>query len=125
MATIWSDVNSNVLQNGKPLLVTNLDAIQNGIYNILRCPLGARLWNREFGSILPFLLWENISKSIALRMEVGAIEAIKRWEPRVNPIPSLTVIQPSTAVVGYDLQVGYQIVASGTVGNLSFTWIKS
>lgn len=122
---IWSDINANVLMNGKPLLITNLDAISGAIYNILRCPIGTRTLHPTFGSILPFILWEQISKQSAGRMRVGAIEAIEQWEKRILPIPSDTFVIPSSRFVGYDIQVGFQVIKTGTFGSLTFTWVKN
>ena len=121
---IWSDINANVGLNGLPFLLTNDQALQGAIYNILKCPIGTRPWNPTFGSIIPDLLWENVSYRVAQQIRIAGITAIRKWEKRVQVVPSKCVVQLLPSMTGYDCQWEYIILATGTVGNLSFGLIK-
>jgi phage baseplate assembly protein W len=120
----WTDLNGQVGINGKPFILTDADDIHGSIYNILRCPIGSRGWNPTFGSILPILLWRNISVSTASAIRIGIIQAIRKWEKRITIIPNLTTVAISQSGSGYDVQVGYTIVQSGITDTASFSFLR-
>ena len=122
--SIWSDINASIGLNGQQFILTDTNAIEGAIYNILRCPIGARAWYPTFGSQLPFLLWEPVGQKTASAIRLATIQAIEKWESRVQVIGALTTVNLNSDNTGYYVNIGYIINSTGTVGSSSFEFVK-
>lgn len=122
--SIWSDINSAFGQNGKPLVIIDDDAVAGAIRNILTCPIGTRAWYPTFGSQLPFLLWEPVSTRTALAIRIAAIQALEKWEKRIQVLGSMTTVVPTSDNTGYYVTIGYIIVLTGTTGSVTYQFTK-
>lgn len=116
----WSDVNTQVGQDGLSDLVYDYDSINNSIFNILGCPLGSRGWHPTFGSLLPFLIWEPVDATTALALKQSTIDAIKTWEPRVTLVPGKSSVTPMPEGTGYSVILTYQINLTNAINAISF-----
>lgn len=73
------DVNSDFSLNGKPEIITEDDAIRAQIRNILSTPLGSEHMEPEYGSMLPFRLFDPITAMTAYIIEGDTLTAVNRW----------------------------------------------
>lgn len=62
----------------------NIQAIQNSIRNIFTWVPGERILNPEFGSKLPMLLYEGITKNTEELIIAEIRHCIQTWDPRVK-----------------------------------------
>lgn len=76
---------------GKAIGVTPSDSIEKvrmSIMQILGTKVGSRVMDREFGSDLRGLLFSPIDELSAARVRLATVEAIQRWERRVEVLES-------------------------------------
>lgn len=111
----WIDVNSRYSQNKNPLLVTNVRAINNSLFNLFQCPIGSRgrIMQPTYGTFIYQLLQEPIDQITAQKIRASLIQSIERWEPRIQLDYAHTFILPDMARVGYKVQVKYNYIATG------------
>jgi phage baseplate assembly protein W len=89
---IYKDLNASA--NLEQPTLENEYAVFQALDNLLLTSPGERLFLPEFGSRLQELLFDPIDEITALEIEHYIIEAIKRWEPRVELISSSVVPLP-------------------------------
>lgn len=117
---IYRDVNTLVGQITDPELVDNEKAIRNSIYNILTTPLGSRYRQPDYGSRLAHFVHEQTDNGTAFELEALLVQAIERWEPRVQ------IIRPQTKVTalplgGFDIVITYSIPRLNQISGLGMT----
>lgn len=74
---------------GKPL--AGDDHLRQSIARILTTPIGSRVAQREFGSLLPELVDQPMNGAGRLRLFAATAVAIARWEKRVKLV-SVTLV---------------------------------
>ncbi|MBD8699045.1 GPW/gp25 family protein [Sphingomonas sp. CFBP 13714] len=67
---------------GKPL--EGLDHLRQSIADILSTPIGTRVGQREYGSLLAELVDQPMNAVGRMRLMAATALAIQRWEPRVT-----------------------------------------
>lgn len=101
--------------------LNGLKSIKQGLERLLTTPKGHDPFNREYGSSLYNLLFENISSLSAVQMFLYM--DITKWEPRVNISPGeieITQLNNNSYYVSCNFTVnGYEIS-----GNISTTISK-
>jgi len=118
---MYLDINSNLGINAKPELLSGMDDINNSIQNILQCPVGTRPWQRDYGSRLYEMLQEPVDAITATSIEMGVVQAIQRWEPRIKLDSANTRVSALSDNTGYNVEIAYTIIQSGIVGSLSMS----
>lgn len=115
---VWSDVNTLLGEGFKQDLLPNMLAINNSIYNLFRCPIGARgpIFQPEYGTSLQRLLHEPLDFITAHKIRMVSIQAIQRWEPRIEVDVSRSTVVPDFVNAAFYVTIVYTIVASGTLG---------
>lgn len=115
---VWLDVNTNLGQNFKPDLLPNIQAINNSLYNLFSCPIGARgpIFQPEYGTSLLRLLHEPLDDFTANKVKAFSIQAIQRWEPRVEVDMANSSVTPVPELPGYHVRISYNIVATNEYG---------
>lgn len=58
--------------------------LRQSVETILTTPIGSRVMRRDFGSRLPELVDKNITQSLKMRMFAATVEALRKWEPRLE-----------------------------------------
>jgi phage baseplate assembly protein W len=119
---VWLDVNTQIDINGKPDLVANVQAINNSLFNLFRCNIGARgpIFQPEYGTGLLNLLEEPMDYITANKIRMVLIQAIQRWEPRIEVDQNRTRVDPNTALAAFQVQVYYSIIGLDQQGNFAF-----
>jgi phage baseplate assembly protein W len=85
--------------------VSDLEHLKQSIMDILLTPIGTRVWLRQYGSVLLYLLDRNLTPLVVSQIYGGIAEAIARWEPRFQPIRmTIDASRISQGVVVIDLE---------------------
>lgn len=120
--SVWLDLNSRLGLSAKPDLLPDISAINNSLFNLFSCPIGARgpIFEPEYGTVLHRLLHDPLDGYTANKIRANLIQAIQRWEPRIELDIANTVILPDFDIPGYRVKTAYTILASGTYGQGTF-----
>jgi len=115
---VWLDVNTLMGASPRPDLVPDVQAINNSLYNLFRCPIGARgpIFQPEYGSAIFRLLHEPMDYITANKVKMYLFQAIQRWEPRIILDMANSRVDPDTARNAYNVRVSYTLVATKQVG---------
>jgi len=96
--------------------VTNRDAINQSIYNIIKTPRGSRVGNPLFGAGIETFLFEPLTQDVAENMGKAIVGQILLWEPRIRIVTTdLKVYDAPQA--GYALSISYIILETFTNGS--------
>lgn len=119
---VWLDVNSQLTQNGRPDLLPNIRALMNSLFNLFQCPIGARgpIFEPEYGSILYSMLQEPLDLISANKIRAGVIQAIQRWEARIEVDHSATFVTPDYSHNAFVVRLVFRLVATQEVGRENF-----
>lgn len=123
---VWLDVNTKTGMNGKPDLLPNVQAINNSLFNLFNCSIGARgpIFQPEYGTGLMNLLHEPLDFITANKIRIVFIQAIQRWEPRITVDMLRTSVTPVLANQSYQIQIYYSLVGLGANGSASLSLVK-
>ncbi len=58
--------------------------LRQSVVTILTTPIGSRVLRRDFGSRLYELLDKNVTQSLKMQMYAATVEALRKWEPRLE-----------------------------------------
>lgn len=121
--TVWLDLNTGINFNGKPDLLPNERAILNSLFNLFQCPVGARgpIAEPEYGSQIYSLLHEPINLVSANRIRAVAVQAIQRWEPRIQLDIAGTTVIPDYSSNSFHMVVAFTVIA--TKQNVNYTFV--
>lgn len=104
----WIDVNTQFTVNHLPdRLPDELSITLSSLWNLFNCPIGARgkIFQPEYGSEWYQFLQEPIDGVTAAHMKIAMIQAIARWEPRIQLDYSKTSITADTNIPGYWVKI--------------------
>jgi len=98
--------------------VANIESIKQGIERLLMTPKGSNPFNREYGSSLYSLLFENIAN--VSEIETFLYMDITNWEPRISlSRGDISIIQIDKNT--YKVNCEFRLIGSNTVSSLSTT----
>lgn len=104
----WIDVNSRVTQDVLPdRLPDSLSIAHSSLFNLFNCSIGERgkIFQPEYGSEWRLFLQEPIDELTAAKMRIAMIQAIARWEPRIQLDYARCQIVPNLAIPGYEVRI--------------------
>jgi phage baseplate assembly protein W len=109
---VWLDVNSRIATNGKPDLLPNIQAINNSLFNLFATPIGTRgpIFQPEYGTGLYHILHEPLDLITSNKIKIVLIQAIQRWEPRIELDLNRTTVAPDYERAAFIVQVSYNLV---------------
>mgnify|MGYP001609529951 CR=1 FL=1 len=84
MAVVYSGPGLPDSISAFPQIVTEARLIRDSIVTILNTRLGQRLFQPDFGSRLHDLVFEPNDQGVLIMIEEDVINAISKWEPRVQ-----------------------------------------
>ncbi|QDH83677.1 hypothetical protein [Achromobacter phage Motura] len=119
----WIDVNTLMTQSVYPdRLPDELSITNASLINLLNCPIGARgrIFEPTYGSMIYQYLQEPIDETTAQAIQVSFIQAIAKWEPRIELDYSGTYIRPDYTIPGYHIRLAFTIVLSGAKATVDF-----
>lgn len=94
--------------------------VKHSIYQILGTRIGERVMVPEFGSRLPELLFEPIDEVTISLARVYTIEAIEKWEPRVELNEVVVNVNPDANRV--EIFADYVILNRGIVDSIAVSF---
>lgn len=80
----------NGMSNTTGHLLTGKDHLQQSVSDILTTPVGSRVMRRNYGSYLFDLIDQAANPVGRVRLMAAAVDALMRWEPRLQ-ISKVTV----------------------------------
>jgi len=104
------DISKNVLSKGE---IYDTDVLSQSIEMILTTMFNERLFNSQFGSVLPSYLFDFINKNSGEKLLDDIITAIHRWEDRVIVIAgnaTLQILNDQNAII---LTLPYYVKQNG------------
>lgn len=104
----WVDVNTRVTQDNYPdRLPDSLAIIRSSLFNLFNCSIGERgkTFQPEYGSEWLQFLQEPIDEITAAKMKIAMIQAIARWEPRIQLDYAKSAIVPNLNIPGYEVRI--------------------
>jgi phage baseplate assembly protein W len=127
VGVVWLDVNTKMGASPKPDLLPDVQAINNSIYNLFRCPIGARgpIFQPEYGANLYRLLHEPLDYNTANKVKMFTIQALQRWEPRILIDFLGSGVIPVLELPGFQVRIQYTIVATQSKGEGTFILSKA
>jgi len=103
---IYKDLNNKANPNNPTL--TNEYAVFQALDNLLLTNIGERLFLPEFGCKLEELLFQPIDEITAFEIKHYIIEAVRRWEQRVELISTEVIPKPDDNA--YEIRLIFKIV---------------
>lgn len=122
---IFIDVNTDAALTTGGVLLGDMAAIQNKLLNLLRCPIGSRFRQPEFGTLLNQFVHELTDRITTEAILNDLLTAIGRWmkdEIVVTMGSSYVVPMPSGA--GYYVKISYSVPKLRQTGALSFSALR-
>lgn len=113
---LLDDVNINYSLTDGNLQVTDIDAINNMIENILTTTPGERPFEPEFGSDIPGMLFDPCDETTAWKMETAAFTALKRWMPYVSVDRQNSRFMPDPNQAAFNVVIVFVLRFSGLRG---------
>jgi phage baseplate assembly protein W len=107
-----------ISNTGDLSVVTNRDAINQSIFNIIKTRRGSRVGNPEFGAGVESFLFEPLTQDTAESMGKAIVSQILLWEPRIK-IMSTELKVYDAPQAGYDLSITYLILQTFTEGSFN------
>lgn len=100
----WVDVNTLFTANNLPDRLPDELAIQYGsLINLFNCSIGerSRIFNPTYGMLWKELLQEPIDQITANKMQIGMLQALAKWEPRIQVNMGSSYVMPDLTLPGY------------------------
>jgi phage baseplate assembly protein W len=121
VGVVWLDVNTQIGINGRPDLLPNIHAVGNSLYNLLRCPIGARgaIHQPEYGTLLYQFLHDPCDYITGDKIKICFIQAIQRWESRIKVNIGLSSVDPDFRNNQFIARISYDIINPQQSGILS------
>ena len=95
------------------------DNVAQSVELLLRTAAGERLMRPEFGTTVPSMVFEADSEQHLFQLEQALLDALRRWEPRVEVDSVQAVPEPAQDGV-VKVTVVYRVLRTNTVRNLVF-----
>ena len=87
---------------------TGLDLIKGNILQILGTIPGERVMEPEFGSRVPELIFDHLDMGTLVLAKAYTVDAIKRWEPRIDLLRADVKPNPEGASMIIHLEYRYK-----------------
>ena len=100
--------------------VEDIDAIQNKLSNLLRCPLGSRFRQPLFGTRLWEFIHEPCDSYTANEIKRDFFDKIKAFMPEIQVFANQISITPLPTKDGYSCNLPYYVPNLDYSGSLSF-----
>ena len=83
--------------------------LRQSIRRIIMTPIGTHTLQRDFGSLVPFLVDKPMTEETALQINTAIIEALYKWESRIQSVESqLDADNLGNGELTFNLKVVYE-----------------
>ncbi len=114
---LFVDVNSRFGENNRPELVSDVDAINEKIDNIIFIRPGERLFRPTFAGWIYNYLFEPVDDVTASLILVETSRIFSLWLPELTLLLQDSSVVPMGDEHGYDVSLVYQVNALSFTGN--------
>lgn len=106
---VWLDLSTDYGLNTDPLLVPDIQAVNNSLRNLLRCPIGSRgrTFRPTYGTYLFHALQEPIDEKTTDAIRASLVQSIEYWEPRIGLDYANTLVLAVPQLPGYVVKIAY------------------
>jgi phage baseplate assembly protein W len=125
VTAVYTDINTDWNTRVGPVLLTDLQAVENKLLNLFRCPRGSRLHHPDFGCNLPALLHEPCDDTTAREIYIELFESLQKWMPEVQLNMGSSFVIPLESRDGFYVSLSYEIPKLQTAGSLAFNALRS
>ncbi|MCW5319628.1 phage baseplate protein [Verminephrobacter aporrectodeae subsp. tuberculatae] len=87
--------------------LSGVEHLRQSIADILSTPVGSRVMRPEYGSELPRMVDQPVTKGWVSAVQAEVVRALGRWEPRVN-VRRVTVVSVIEGRVSLSIEGEYQ-----------------
>ena len=110
----YLDINAEFSNNSKDILVKDKEAVDLQISNIIDTLQGSEWFEPDYGSLIPRLVFSNITDGTAYKIKTFLLTALSNWmADRITIDHRNTGVIPNLSYPGYDLYVSYKINYNG------------
>jgi uncharacterized protein len=92
--------------------VESAQSVEAAVRMVLTTPKGSRFMLPQYGSDLPYLLFEPCDETTGMRATVYATEAVNTWIPRVRQVRARYELVPASHLIR--LYIEYQLIHDPT-----------
>jgi phage baseplate assembly protein W len=96
---------SPIYNNNSWFISDGVEKVKQSMTCILLTPIGCRLDQPDFGSMIPFLVFERENTVLAKELDLYTRQALNRWEPRITVINTKVDFGESAASIGVFFKV--------------------
>lgn len=124
-SALYIDVNADYTVGGKKILLTNVEAVEGKIYNVLTTPKRTLVMEPEFGCDLENYLKRPFTKATAREIEATVLSSLTQWVPEIVVGPSDISCILDAASPKFYLTVTYRIRQYGVAAKTTLTFSQS
>lgn len=84
MTKSYQDINYNFKSDSNTLVLTDEQVINQALNTLFTTPKGSRIFNREYGSSLDSIVFENMTPALEDIVKMTVYEDVRKFEPRVK-----------------------------------------
>ena len=117
---VYIDIYSDYGQIKGGIKVADIDAVQNKLTNLLRCPIGSRFRQPLFGVRLWEFIHEPCDDFTAEQIQDDFFQAIIKWMPEIQVFASQISVVPLSTGDGFACNLPYFVPRLEFSGSLSF-----
>jgi phage baseplate assembly protein W len=107
---------------GRVKIVSGLDALKDGLIQMLNTPQGTRFFNPGYGSRLHEILFEPVDEVLQSLIELFIFEAIQENEKRVATLSVTTTLYPDNNLI--DCAVQLRILQSNEIDSFIYPFYR-
>jgi len=120
----WVDIQTLYTATTLPDRLPDALAIQFGsLVNLFNCSIGdrSRIFQPQYGMLWRTFLQEPIDQITANKMQMGMLQAIAKWEPRINLNLGNSSVTPNLSLPGYNVSLSFTMGLTSQRQNMSFS----
>lgn len=119
IVTIYSDINSNPVDNGTPIAI-NLKAIQQSLDNLFSTRKYERPFEPEYYSPIYDVIGELATSATAAALSSAIYRKIQRFEPRIIYDNAASIIEPGDDANSYIVDIVFRM--AGGIDSNSYNY---
>lgn len=108
----FKDINNKFLNQSdlKPLIITDLEAIETQIINVLTTPIGTEPFMPTYGSNIYYRISDTINVETSYLLEIDTVTALNTWmADRIDVFIGGSYVTPYPEEDAYDILVSYSL----------------
>lgn len=122
---VFLDLNSDYQINALPVLLADMTAVQNKLFNLLRCRLGSRFRQPRYGTRLQELVHEPCDAVTAGEILRDCLDKIREWmSNEIEVVLEATYVVPRATKDGFLIRITFYVPRLQQQGALTFSALR-